>query len=148
MSGRPVLNLSFALNYAVSGTDAWSYHVVNTLIHAGAGLLLFGIIRRTLRHLPGGNRSGGGTPPPADALALAIAALWTMHPLHTQAVTYTVQRAESLMGLFYLLTLYAFIRAAGRAAEMAAGNLVGNPAIHRGWSAGTTPGVPSTRRCD
>jgi tetratricopeptide (TPR) repeat protein len=43
-------------------------------------------------------------------LALAVAVLWTVHPLQTESVTYVVQRAESLMGLFYLLTLYCFIR--------------------------------------
>jgi Flp pilus assembly protein TadD len=36
--------------------------------------------------------------------------LWTLHPLQTESVTYLVQRAESLMGLFYLLTLYCYIR--------------------------------------
>ena len=39
-----------------------------------------------------------------------MALLWTLHPLQTEAVTYVVQRAESLMGLLYLLTLYCFIR--------------------------------------
>src|SRR4029077_12125007 len=43
-------------------------------------------------------------------LALAVALLWTLHPLQTEAVVYISQRAESLMGLFYLLTLYFFIR--------------------------------------
>jgi tetratricopeptide (TPR) repeat protein len=41
---------------------------------------------------------------------LAVALLWIVHPLQTESVTYVVQRAESLMGLFYLLTLYCFIR--------------------------------------
>ena len=35
-----------------------------------------------------------------------------LHPVQTEAVTYTVQRTESLMALFYLLTLYCFIRSA------------------------------------
>jgi hypothetical protein len=39
-----------------------------------------------------------------------VALLWTLHPLQTESVTYIVQRAESLMGLFYLQTLYCFIR--------------------------------------
>jgi tetratricopeptide (TPR) repeat protein len=41
-----------------------------------------------------------------------VALLWTVHPLQTEAVTYVVQRTESLMGLCYLLTLYCFIRGA------------------------------------
>jgi len=115
-SGRPVLNLSLALCYAVSGTNVWSYHALNVLIHVFAGLTLFGIVRRTLQ---GAGRGGSVSPAPlspllsADAtpVALAAAALWTLHPLQTESVTYIVQRAESLMGLFFLLTFYGFIRA-------------------------------------
>jgi tetratricopeptide (TPR) repeat protein len=47
-------------------------------------------------------------------LALAIAVIWVVHPLQTEAVTFISQRAESLMGLFYLLTLYCFIRGVER----------------------------------
>ncbi len=96
VSGRPVLNLSLALNHAVSGTSVWSYHVGNVAIHILAALALFGIVRRT--------------PPRSTALAFGAALLWAVHPLQTEAVTYVVQRAESLMGLFYLLTLYSFVR--------------------------------------
>src|SRR5580658_3580716 len=49
-SGRPVLALSLAVNHAISGNQVWSYHAVNLLIHLGAGLALFGIVRRTLRN--------------------------------------------------------------------------------------------------
>jgi tetratricopeptide (TPR) repeat protein len=125
VSGRPVLNLSFALNYALGGNAVTGYHVVNILIHAGAALLLFGLLRRTLARWPAptpaalrpteatSGKSAVATPP--VLLAGAIAALWALHPLQTQAVTYTVQRAESLMGFFYLLTLYAFARATSEA---------------------------------
>lgn len=113
VSGRPILNLSFALNHAISGEAAWSYHAANLLIHAGAALLLFGLVRRTLdrwnaTHQPDAAIGALPTLP----IAFVIAAIWALHPLQTQAVTYTVQRAESLMGLFYLLTLYAFARGA------------------------------------
>jgi protein O-mannosyl-transferase len=47
----PVLNLSFALNCALSGGRVWSYHAVNLLIHMMAGLALFGVVRRTLTGL-------------------------------------------------------------------------------------------------
>ncbi|MDE3084696.1 MAG: hypothetical protein KGJ37_05690, partial [Verrucomicrobiota bacterium] len=48
VSGRPVLNLSLAFNYALSGTKVWSYHALNLAIHILAGLTLFGLVRRTL----------------------------------------------------------------------------------------------------
>src|SRR5208283_163030 len=50
-------------------------------------------------------------------LALTIALLWALHPLQTESVTYIVQRAESLCGLFYLLTLYCVIRGSTSAAN-------------------------------
>src|SRR5476649_2897922 len=55
VQGRPVLNFSLALNYAISGTNVWSYHALNLAIHLGAGLALFGLVRRTLLRLSGRN---------------------------------------------------------------------------------------------
>ncbi len=117
VTGRPLLNLSFAANYAVNGLNVWGYHVANLAIHVLAALLLFGILRRTFL-LPGGadipvclmNQDSRGRH--KIFLALAIALLWAIHPLQTESVTYIVQRAESLVALFYLLTLYCFIRGA------------------------------------
>ncbi len=129
VDSRPVVNLSFAINYAFGGLNVAGYHATNLAIHLLAGLTLFGIVRRTLLGsipvgrglrcppdtlgLPGGGRSRRPTDRAADAtpLALVAALLWTLHPLQTESVTVVTQRTESLMGLFYLLTLYAFIRA-------------------------------------
>jgi tetratricopeptide (TPR) repeat protein len=106
VGGRPILNFTFALNYALAGLNVWGYHAFNLLIHALAGLTLFGLLRRTLSRPPLNGRFGVAALP----LALAVAVIWTVHPLQTEAVTYLSQRAESLMGLFYLLTLYCFVR--------------------------------------
>ncbi len=48
VTGRPVLNLSYAINYAISGTNVWSYHALNLPIHLWRALTLFGVVRRTL----------------------------------------------------------------------------------------------------
>jgi len=48
VDGRPVLNASLALNFAVGGMDVRGYHAVNITIHALAALTLFGLVRRTL----------------------------------------------------------------------------------------------------
>ncbi len=106
VTGRPVANLTFALNYAVSGEQTWSYHLFNIAIHVGAALTLFGIIRRTLSRVSLSERFGLHS----RQLALAVALIWGTHPIHTQAVTYITQRCESLMGLFFFLTLYCAIR--------------------------------------
>jgi Flp pilus assembly protein TadD len=141
VSGRPVLNLSLAINYALSGTEVWSYHALNLAVHITAGLALFGIVRRTLLERPTSNillrqGYGGQVEHPMSKsiqaarksqvsnfrseiseptwLALAVAAIWMLHPLQTEAVTYIIQRAESIMGMFYLLTLYCFVRGTER----------------------------------
>lgn len=106
VSGRPIANLSFAINYALSGTDVWSYHALNLLIHILCGVTLFGIVRRTLVRSVCQARFDRDAVP----LAMGIALLWVMHPLQTEAVTYLVQRVESLGSLFLLLTVYGFVR--------------------------------------
>ncbi|MBK8477524.1 MAG: tetratricopeptide repeat protein [Opitutaceae bacterium] len=106
VTNRPVLNYSFALNYALGGLDVRGYHVLNLAIHLAAALALFGVVRRTLRQPVLAGSCGEA----ADRAAFVLALWWLLHPLQTESVTYIVQRAESLMGLFYLLTLYAAIR--------------------------------------
>ena len=108
VAGRPLVNYSLAVNYALGGTEVQGYHIVNLIIHVLAGLTLLGVVRRTLLQPKMRERFGAA----ANELALAAAVLWTVHPLQTESVTYVVQRAESIMGLFYLLTLYCLIRAA------------------------------------
>jgi Tfp pilus assembly protein PilF len=139
LAGRPVASLTFALNYALAPIDArntfdppsagslaspelfrrnvWGYHATNLLIHLVAALALFGIVRRTLE--TPALRAFTGTA--ATPLAFIVALAWTVHPLQTGSVTYLVQRVESLMGMFLLLTLYASIRAAEVPAKLKLG---------------------------
>jgi len=107
-TGRPVVNLSYAVNYAISGDRVWSYHALNMAIHGLATLTLMGVVRRTLSGAVLGKRFG----PAACSLAFVIAGLWALHPLQTESVVCITQRTELLCGLFYLLTLYGFIRGA------------------------------------
>lgn len=104
VAGRPILNLTFAINYAISGINVWSYHLFNLAIHAGAALLLYGIIRRTLRSFQNSFQAH------ANRIALISSLIWAVHPLQTESVTYIIQRSESLAGLFFLGTLYCVIR--------------------------------------
>jgi Flp pilus assembly protein TadD len=108
VAGRPIVALSFAINYATSGLAVQAYHLTNIAIHAVCALLLFGIARRTLELPKFGDRYRGAT----GDLALAIALLWVVHPLATEAVDYVTERTESLMALFLLMTVYASIRSA------------------------------------
>ncbi len=107
LSGRPVASLTFALNYAVGGSDVRGYRLVNIAIHAACALLLFALVRRTVSTLPFGRQ---GSPSPEN-LAFAAALLWVVHPLNSEVVCYLSQRTDSLMGFFALLTLLASVRA-------------------------------------
>ncbi len=95
-AGRPVVNASFAINYAIGGREVRGYRIINIALHLLCGLTLYGIARRTTM---------------TSGAALAVALIWTVHPLNSEAVNYVTQRTESMMALFYLLTLYCAIRA-------------------------------------
>lgn len=118
VAGRPIVNVTYAINYAIGEFDVTGYHAVNIAIHLLCGLLFFTIARRTLQPL----WPAGAGPTAADA-AFGAALLWIVHPLNTEAVNYLTQRTESLMALFYLITLYAGVRAleSRRAARWAIG---------------------------
>ena len=103
VGGRPLVNLTLAFNYAFGGAAPRGYHIFNVVVHALAALALFGVVRRTLLRT--------GLAAEARPLAFAASLIWAVHPLLTESVTYVIQRAESLMGLCYLVTLYGFIRA-------------------------------------
>lgn len=107
IAGRPIVNASLAINYALGGLEVRGYHIWNIAIHLCCALLVFGIVRRTLESPR--VAAAFGRPPPD--IALAVALIWTVHPLNGEAVNYLVQRTESMVALFYLLTLYASIRA-------------------------------------
>jgi len=102
VSGRPVANVSFAVSYALGGLNEKGYHVANIALHLGCALLLFGLLRRT-----------------DESIALLAALVWAVHPLNSEAVDYVTQRTELLVGVFYLTTIYASVRALARPGGMA-----------------------------
>lgn len=103
---RSLVNLTWRLNYVADGGTLVGYHAVNIAIHITASLLLFGFIYRTLQ-LP---KIAQRYREHAVLLAASVALLWAIHPLQTQSVTYIVQRYESLMGMFFVLSLFCFVR--------------------------------------
>ncbi len=107
-TGRPLANLSLALNHALSGEAVWSYHALNLALHLTNTLLLFALLRSTFsRSSPTRENRDRST----DHLALIAALLWSLHPLHTATVTYVMQRTELLAATATLLSLSAFARA-------------------------------------
>lgn len=107
VTGRPLVNLSYALNHALHGTAVRGYHAGSILLHALGSLALFGVLRRAFR-LPSLRPQWGEG---ATVRAAGLALLWAVHPLLTESVVCIAQRNEVLVGLFYLLTFYGFTRA-------------------------------------
>ncbi len=120
-SSRPLVDFSLGINYALHALDRAGYHIVNLAIHTLAAWTLFALVRRTqalyANRIPAAEdrhdcRTGIESKYVPVAPALIVALLWAVHPLQTQAVTYIIQRSESLMGLCYLLVLYCVARSA------------------------------------
>ena len=117
VSGRPAVNLSLAVDHALSASlgldrpDAESrtlvYRITNVLLHVLCGLLLFGVVRRTMSLATLGAWANAN----AETVALVSTALWLVHPIQSEAVDYVIQRTELLVSACYLATLYASIRA-------------------------------------
>lgn len=107
-SSRPLTDLTLQFNDWISGDRPWSYHVFNVLVHLAAGVVLAALVSAAIRRRRAVQAASG---PGADAVALVVAAIWLLHPLQTESVTYIIQRAESLAALFTLLALYARVRA-------------------------------------
>jgi tetratricopeptide (TPR) repeat protein len=111
VAGRPLVNLSLALNYAAGGLSVRGYHAANVAIHVVCGLLLFGLVRRIVELIGVRGVPRRGALPDPTWFAFAVALLWLVHPLNTEAVDYITQRSELMMGACYLLTLYASVSA-------------------------------------
>jgi hypothetical protein len=108
---RPVACLSFALNYYVGEDNVLGYHIVNLSIHFLASLFLFLFLYQTL-NLPLLKARYG---PDSYFISLLASALWAINPVQIQAVTYIVQRMASMAGMFYIMSMYFYLR--GRTAE-------------------------------
>jgi tetratricopeptide (TPR) repeat protein len=103
---RPLSYLSFAVNYYFDGTNVFGYHVVNFAIHYLAAIFLFLFIYNTLQ-LPLLRDKFHSIAYPA---ALLAALFWAISPVWVTSVTYIVQRMASLAGLFYIMSLYFYLK--------------------------------------
>ena len=104
-SGRSLTDATFALNHAVGGLDPFGFHLANLVIHLAAASLAYLFTRAVLR------LAGVRAEVP---LAVVVAGLFALHPLQSQAVSYVVQRAESLASGLYLATLLLLLAAERR----------------------------------
>jgi len=103
---RPVAGLSLALNYYFGRDRVFGYHLINMIIHAFAAIFLFLLIKNTL-NLPSLSQKYGKD---SYSIALLAALLWAANPIQTQAVTYVVQRMASMAGMFYVMSMYFYLK--------------------------------------
>jgi Flp pilus assembly protein TadD len=105
----PVTWLSFGLNYVLGGMNPWGYHVGNLVLHAANATLVYLIARRLLAAALGGGSESARTTGPI-VLAGAFASLvWGVHPLRVESVAWITERRDVLCGLFFLLTVLAYL---------------------------------------
>lgn len=104
---RPVSCLTFALNWYYGQDNVIGYHIVNTVIHVLTAFFLFSFILN-LFNTPNLKDNNLGNP---FFVAFLASILWASNPIHTQAVTYIVQRMAQLAALFYILGMLAYLKA-------------------------------------
>jgi len=104
---RPLSYFSFALNYKFGGMDVFGFHVVNFIIHYMAAVFLFLFIYNTLK-LPLLREKYS---PIAYPVALLSTFFWALNPVQVTSVTYIVQRMASMAGLFYIMSMYFYLKA-------------------------------------
>lgn len=100
-SGRPLANLSFAINYALDGLHVEGYHALNLAVHLAAALLLLSAMRTLLARavVPAWLRAR------ARSVSLVVTLVWLVHPLNSEAVIYVTQRTDLLAALSWLGTI-------------------------------------------
>jgi tetratricopeptide (TPR) repeat protein len=100
--------LTLAFNYRVSRLDRVSYHIFNFFVHYLAAFLLYFLTIETWKTPAMEGLNNGFS---KKAVALLAAGIFLLHPLQTQSVTYLIQRAESMSGMFYLGALLFYLKA-------------------------------------
>jgi len=106
---RAVAFVSFALNYWVHGFDVRGYHLVNLLVHISNAVMVYCLVLLLLTR--DSRAASAASRAHVRLAALVAAALFVVHPIQIQAVTYIVQRMTSLSTFFILLSLLCFVTA-------------------------------------
>lgn len=99
---RPLVSATYWLNFLISGLDPLSYHVLNVLLHAAAGTVVFFVLNQIL--------AIAGLRARASWWPLFGAAVFLLHPLQTESVDYIAGRSEVVYGLFFFAAWLVFLR--------------------------------------
>jgi tetratricopeptide (TPR) repeat protein len=101
---RYVLYLTFYLNYLIGEFNVIGYHIVNIILHILVSILIYLITDLTLNRVEPKNH------PSLKNIPLLSALIFSIHPINTESVTYIISRSSILSALFYLLSLFLFIK--------------------------------------
>ena len=104
-SNRPILLLTFALNYSLGGETPFGYHLINLIFHILTAFLIYLILTEIFLRMHLDN---------CLFPALLASLVFLTHPLATESVTYISSRSSVMSGFFYLLALYFFIKACNK----------------------------------
>lgn len=91
----PLTSMSHMMDWSLYGSSAGGHHVTNVLLHIASVILLF----EALREMTG-----------TTWRSAFVAALFAIHPLHVESVAWISERKDTLSGLFFMLTLWAYAR--------------------------------------
>jgi tetratricopeptide (TPR) repeat protein len=92
---HPLTMLSHMLDCQLYGLNPKGHHLTSLLLHLAAVWLLFEVLRRMTGY---------------PWRSAAVAALFAVHPLHVESVAWVAERKDVLSGLFFVLTLGAWLR--------------------------------------
>jgi len=106
--GRSLPVLTFALNYYFGGEDAFSYKVVNLVLHGVNFLIVYFLAVVLLQRMA--RVQCGLSEREIACLAFCCSAVWALHPMQVSTVMYTVQRMAMLSATFTLCAIFVYIR--------------------------------------
>jgi tetratricopeptide (TPR) repeat protein len=92
---HPLTMLSHMLDCQLYGLNPKGHHLTSLLLHLAAVWCLFEVLRRMTG---------------AVWRSAVVAALFAVHPLHVESVAWVAERKDVLSGLFFVLTLGAYLR--------------------------------------
>ena len=104
---RPAACLTLALNWYWGADDVSGYHLVNIVVHLLTAIFLF---ITTLKLFDSPNLKGKHQQS-AYYISLLATLFWVLNPIQSQAVTYIVQRMAAMAAMFYILSIYFYVRA-------------------------------------
>jgi tetratricopeptide (TPR) repeat protein len=108
---HPLTMVSFMLDAQAYGLKAGGYHLTNILLHGMTAILLFLVLRQMMMDL-GADKRVGAAATQVGALwpSAFVAAVFAIHPLRVESVAWVTERKDVLSGLFFVLTLGAYVR--------------------------------------